>query len=248
MRAVGNLSLVVEPGEIVGLIGPNGAGKTTVIDAVTGFVGLTEGSLRLGGADITRKSVDARVRAGLARSFQTVEPFNDLNVAENIAVGFERVRWFDWLRTLARPTSASLDQELRAEASSLELDLDRFPDSLSQGRRRALGVLRALATRPAVLLLDEPAAGLDKDETKHLGTVLRRVAKERGIGLLLVEHDMTLVSAVCDKVVLIDFGKTLFAGSMADAFDSPIVRAAYLGEAVSAELEEGVVVTGDVRQ
>jgi sulfate-transporting ATPase len=184
----------------------------------------------------------------LARSFQTVEPFNDLNVAENIAVGFERVRWFDWLRTLARPTSATLDQELRAEASSLELDLDRFPDSLSQGRRRALGVLRALATRPAVLLLDEPAAGLDKDETKHLGTVLRRVAKERGIGLLLVEHDMTLVSAVCDKVVLIDFGKTLFSGPMADAFDSPIVRAAYLGEAVSAEHEQGVVVTGDLRQ
>jgi sulfate-transporting ATPase len=229
--ALDGLSLSVEPGSIVGLIGPNGAGKTTAIDAISGFCRIGGGNVALGGVDLTNLGADRRARAGLARTFQAVEPFDDLTVAENLAVATERVRWFHWLTDLVRRRPVALSEALCEEAQELGLvDLNAQPISLSQGHRRLLGVLRALAASPSVLLLDEPAAGLDKSETEHLGRMLRAIADERGIGMLLVEHDMSLIAAVCDHVVALDFGKTIFSGSVTDAVSDPLIIAAYLGE------------------
>jgi len=228
--AVEDLSLVINPGEIVGLIGPNGAGKTSALDAMTGYTHVSSGTIKLGGKDLTRRPAHERALAGLGRSFQTVETFDDLTVAENLAVASNRVRWIDWIHDSLTPGPIELDEEIYREAVSLGLDLDAMPDELSQGARRLLGVLRALASRPAVLLLDEPAAGLDRVETERLAEILRRVVHQRNIAMLLVEHDMSLVASACDRVIALDFGVTLVSAPCAEALGHPSVRAAYLGD------------------
>jgi sulfate-transporting ATPase len=166
----------------------------------------------------------------MARSFQTVEIFDDLTVAENLAVASNPVRWTDWIRDCLSPRPIELDEQTRDEAVSLGLDLDAMPDELSQGSRRLLGVLRALAAQPSVLLLDEPAAGLDRAETEQLAKILRRVVDQRNIAMLLVEHDMSLVAAACDSVIAMDFGVTIVRASCEEALNHPLVRAAYLGD------------------
>ncbi|MZG17098.1 ATP-binding cassette domain-containing protein [Streptomyces sp. SID5914] len=231
VTAVSGLSLQVRPGEIVGLIGPNGAGKTSALDAITGYVRATTGTVSLGGTDLTRLPVHRRVRAGMGRSFQTVESFDDLTVAENLAVADNVVRPVDWLVDAVTRRPLQLEESLYHQARELGLDLDVMPDALSQGQRRLLGVLRALAARPSVLLLDEPAAGLDPTETEQLGGILREVARKQNIGMLLVEHDMSLVGDICDHVVAIDFGVTIVNAPTAEALADPRVRSAYLGDA-----------------
>lgn len=229
--ALHELHLTVEPGQIVGLIGPNGAGKTTAIDAMSGFSRATSGSVRLGGHDLTGSRADRRSRAGMARSFQTVELFTDLTVGENLAISTEVTRWYNWLTDMIVKRPVALDAALRDEAHRLGLvDLDAEPDQLSQGQRRLLGVLRAMSSSPSVLLLDEPAAGLDRTETTRLGEILREVSTSRGVGMLLVEHDMELVTQVCDRVIAIDFGRMIFEGTAREALEDPLIRAAYLGD------------------
>lgn len=244
VTAVDNLNLTIEPGCIVGLIGPNGAGKTTAIDAISGFAKARSGHITLGGTELSTRSPHARAEAGVGRTFQTVEPFDDLTVAENLAVTLERVRWWHWAFDLFHVRKVALPASVRDQARTLGLDdFDVEPDALSQGRRRLLGVVRAISAGPAVLLLDEPAAGLNRSETEHLGRVLRQIASEWGIGMLLVEHDLSMVSAICDRVVAIDFGRTIFDGSVADAINDPTIRLAYLGESDIAEDPTGAVLT-----
>jgi sulfate-transporting ATPase len=233
--AVRELDLTIAPGRIVGLIGPNGAGKTTAIDAISGFVKPRSGTISLDGKDLSASSPHARAKSGVGRTFQTVEPFDDLTVAENLAVTLEPVRWWHWVTDLFRRRRVALPASVREQASELGLqDLDVAPDALSQGQRRLLGVIRAVSARPAVLLLDEPAAGLNRAETEHLGLVLRQIATESGIGMLLVEHDLSMVTAICDQVVAIDFGQTIFDGSVMDAVNDSTIRSAYLGESETA--------------
>jgi sulfate-transporting ATPase len=235
VTAVEDLDLTIAPGCIVGLIGPNGAGKTTAIDAISGFVKPRSGTISLGGKDLSAGSPHRRAVAGVGRTFQTVEPFGDLTVAENLAVTLEPVRWWHWATDLFYPRRVALPASVREQAQALGLrDLDVEPDALSQGQRRLLGVIRAISSDPAVLLLDEPAAGLNHAETEHLGQVLRQIATESRIGMLLVEHDLSMVTAICDQVVAIDFGQTIFDGSVTDAVNDATIRSAYLGESETA--------------
>jgi sulfate-transporting ATPase len=231
VAAVDGLDLTVSPGQIVGLIGPNGAGKTTAIDAITGFIAPADGTVTLGGRQLDEMRVHLRSDAGLGRTFQTVEPFDDLTVAENLAAATERLGVPEWLMSFLRVPHLSLDSLTGRviDAFDLHSELGHFPSELPQGRRRLLGVARALAANPAVLLLDEPAAGLDAAETRALGEQLRRVANESNVGMLLVEHDMSIVKAICDEVIAMDFGKTIFRGTAPDAMEHAGVRASYLG-------------------
>ena len=229
VQALDDLALRVEPGQIVGLIGPNGAGKTTAIDAMSGFTKAGSGSAVIAGTDASRLGAHGRARAGLARSFQHLELFDDLTVAENLAVGHETTSAIDWVSCLFRSTPPAVPTAILEAADAAGLDLAQLPTSLSQGQRRYLGVLRAMATGPRVVLLDEPAAGLDATETAELGQLLRSTADEAGVGFLLVDHDMDLIGAVCDRVVTLDFGKRIFEGTAEEAGESPLVRAAYVG-------------------
>ncbi len=230
-RVVDGVSLTVEPGCITGLLGANGAGKTTLIDAVTGFHKIAEGRILLDGKDLGTAAARSRAIAGMGRCFQSVELFEDMTVREHLQVAAERVPTAEWVTALVRRERSGLDPATAALAGLLELDtlLDRYPRELPHGRRRLVGVARALAARPSVLLLDEPAAGLDTTETHELGILLQRVAREWGIGVLLVEHDVRLVTAVSDTIVAIDFGRLIFSGTPRDALADPAVRAAYLG-------------------
>jgi sulfate-transporting ATPase len=231
--AVSDLSCTVQPGEIVGLVGPNGAGKTSAIDAISGFASATAGHIVLGGVELSAFPPHKRATAGMGRSFQTVEPFDDLTVAENLAVAAHRPRWTDWIVDAFRWRPATLDDVTAQEAGQLGLDdLRAMPDQLPQGNRRILGVLRALAAGPSVLLLDEPAAGLDRTESGHLVEVLQHIARERHIGLLIIEHDVDVITKLCDRIICLDFGVVIFEGTPSEAKLSPQVRAAYLGEPV----------------
>jgi branched-chain amino acid transport system ATP-binding protein len=229
VRALSNVDIEVREGQLVGLIGPNGAGKTTFIDAVTGFVP-ARGAIVLKGANISSKLPHERARLGLARTWQTIELFDDLTVGENLTVASRRNSVMTASKELLlgrTPRSGRLaDEALRI----LELteDADRLPGELPQGKRKLVGVARALAAEPQLILLDEPASGLDTHESVDLGRRLRRMVDE-GISMLLVDHDMGLVLSICDYVYVLDFGQILAAGTPSEIRRNPAVLAAYLG-------------------
>ncbi|MEV8543485.1 branched-chain amino acid ABC transporter permease/ATP-binding protein [Streptomyces sp. NPDC051572] len=230
--AVDGLSLDVEPGRVVGLIGPNGAGKTSAIDAVTGFTRAAAGSVLLGERDVTRVPVHRRAGAGLSRSFQSLELFEDMTVLDNLYAACERPGRWTWLTDLIRPGSRPLPTQVLVAVREFGLQdsLDRPVGDLSYGERRLLAIARAVATSPSVLLLDEPAAGLSDDETRELAQLVRRLAEDWGMGVLLVEHDVDMVMSVCDQVVVLDFGRRICAGTPDEVRRDPAVRAAYLGD------------------
>ena len=232
VTAVEDAGLSVAPGEIVGLIGPNGAGKTTIIDAVTGFVKASAGEVRLGGESLSGKSATWRARRGLRRSFQSLELFEDVTVAENIHTGADRASRLSWLSDLVHPGKHPLPSTAVAAVRCFDLEehLRQRPRELPYGRRRLVGIARAMASGPSVLMLDEPAAGLDSTESGELATLIRGLAKERGMAVLLVEHDVGLVMSVCDRVVVLDFGRVIASGTPDEVRSDPAVLAAYLGE------------------
>jgi sulfate-transporting ATPase len=230
--AVDAVSLTVAPGRITGLIGPNGAGKTTLIDAVTGFTRIAGGTLRLDGADITGRSATHRARAGLGRSFQSLELFEDSTVLDNLRVASDPRDGASYVRDLVWPVNPPLPGEVISAIKEFGLgdDLDRTVEDLSYGKRRLLAIARAVATQPSVLLLDEPAAGLGDAETTELAHLVRRLADDWGMAILLIEHDMSFVMSVCDEIVVLDFGKRIAAGPPDAIRSNERVVAAYLGE------------------
>ena len=232
--ALDDVSLTAPVGRITGLIGPNGAGKTTLFNVASGLIRPAAGTLRLHGADMSALDPAARARRGLGRTFQKMELFDSLTARENVSLGREagqagRRPWqhVAETRTDSRSRSAATEQAM-ALAGIADL-AERPVAALSTGQRRLVELARCLAGQFDVLLLDEPSSGLDGVETERFGQILTRVVAERGVGILLVEHDMALVMNVCDYVHVLDFGTKIFEGTTADVSSSDEVRAAYLG-------------------
>jgi branched-chain amino acid transport system ATP-binding protein len=233
VHAVVDVDLAVEPGELVGLIGPNGAGKTTFVDAITGFVD-HRGTVALGGVDITGASPHDRARRGLARTWQAIELFDDLTVRENLTVAAHQPSIRSTLKEIfVRPLARSSAVDEALEAFALEQFADATPSELTQGQRKLVAVARALAARPTLLCLDEPAAGLDARESVAFGTHLREIV-DRGTPVLLIDHDMGLVLGISDRVVVLEFGKVIAVGTPEEVRADPRVITAYLGSAANA--------------
>jgi ABC-type branched-subunit amino acid transport system ATPase component len=224
------VSFEISPGEIVGLIGPNGAGKSTAIDAITGFVAC-EGNLRLDGKLIDDWTAARRARAGIGRSFQSLELFDDMTILENIRTACDpraSVRDLKDLVAVSRPPLTAAAVEAIRDFG-LEGDLMKMPGQLSYGKRRLVAIARTVAAQPSILLLDEPAAGLSESESDELGRLLRHLATEWGFSVLLVEHDVSLVMRICDRIVALDFGRRIAMGTPIEVRHDPVVIAAYLG-------------------
>jgi len=223
IAALRGVDLTVDGGGVTGLIGPNGAGKTTLFNVVTGLQKAQRGHVRLDGAEIGHLAPHRRARLGIARTFQRLEVFGSLTVRENILVAAEIRR--RWARDGSNPRTV-------ADAVIDEVGLRPVArvrcDTLPTGIARLVEVGRALATQPRIVLLDEPSSGLDEAETDALGTLLARLAG-RGVGVLLVEHDVELVMSVCSRISVLDFGRILAVGTPAEIRADPEVRAAYLG-------------------
>lgn len=235
--AVDGVTITVQPGEVHGLIGPNGAGKTTFIDAVTGFVPLSRGRILIDDTDVTKWSARRRARHGIARTFQSLELFDDLSVRENLAVAcddgrmsryFSDIIWPGKLRL--RPTVLQTMRE-----TGLADILDAIPAALPFGRRRMIAIMRALAAEPAVLLLDEPAAGLSDREAEALGALIRELATSRRLAVLLIEHNLDMVRAISDRMTVLASGAVLAEGTPDDVLTHPAVLETYVGDFVPPE-------------
>jgi len=230
VAAVNDVSLELHGGEVLGVIGPNGAGKTTLVDAISGYVTAT-GEITLNGEPIQTLSAHRRSRAGITRSFQSLELFEDLSVAENLMVASERNGRLANLSSLAWSRQPTLEPAAVAVLKEFDLtdSLERAPADLTYGQRRLLGISRAVATHPRVLMLDEPAAGLDDHDRRELTTLLRRLADTWRIAVLLIEHDVDLVMSVSDRVVALEFGEVIAEGTPDAVRRDPEVVRSYLG-------------------
>ena len=230
--ALNDVSFAIEAGSLSAVIGPNGAGKTTLFSLISGFVPPSEGRVMLGGQDLAGLAPHQVAALGLLRTFQLVRPFTAMSIAENVRVGTHlRTKGGVFAALLGQPA-----QERRVAARALEL-LDRVglgglaeqpPASLGYGQLRLLEIARALACEPRLLLLDEPAAGLNHVETDRLGALIRSLHAE-GMTILLIEHDMRLVMDIAEHVVVLDFGRKIAEGDAAAVANDPAVRDAYLG-------------------
>lgn len=223
LAALTDVSVVAEESSIHGLIGPNGAGKSTLFNVATGLVSPRRGSVLLGGVDVTKANPHRRARLGLARTFQQLELFGVLTVFDNLLVAGETYRRWSHDRTDARDSVREMLERMRLEEVS-----DSRADHLPMGLARLVEVARALMTRPKVLLLDEPAAGLNESETRRLGDALRAVAAA-GVCIVLVEHDMDLVMPVCGRVTVLDQGQVLANGTPDEVRSNELVLQSYLG-------------------
>jgi len=237
LTALDDVSLAVEPGEIVGLIGPNGAGKTTLFNVLYGVIPPDQGRVTFAGHDVSSLPVHRRARLGIGRTFQRIELFAGMTVRDHLLVA-ERARRADGglFRDLLGRSAPSADERSRAAATLALLGLDdvaeRPVESLSLGRGRLVELGRALMIEPKVLLLDEPSSGLDHHETEEMAGVLGEICAERGTAILLVEHDVAMVRQVTSRLYVLDFGQLIAEGPTAEVIDDTKVRQAYLGDTV----------------
>ena len=237
LKAVGNFSLTIEKGQLYGLIGPNGAGKTTIFNLLTGVYKADHGSIFLDGKELTGKSTIEINQAGIARTFQNIRLFKDLSVLDNVKVGLHNHHPYSTIEGIFRlPHYYKVEKEMNARAMELlkVFDLDKECDykasNLPYGKQRKLEIARALATDPKLLLLDEPAAGMNPNETAELMDTIRFVRDHFDMTVLLIEHDMKLVSGICEKVTVLNFGQVLTQGETSEVLNDKRVITAYLGE------------------
>lgn len=237
LRAVNEFHLHIEKGCLYGLIGPNGAGKTTVFNLLTGVYRPNEGIITLDGENIVGKKTIEINRAGIARTFQNIRLFKELTVLDNVKAGLHNHHPYSTLEGVLRlPRYYKVEKEMDEKAMELlkVFDLDRESQTLASnlpyGKQRKLEITRALATEPKLLLLDEPAAGMNPNETKELMETIRFVRDTFDMTVLLIEHDMKLVSGICEELTVLNFGQVLAEGRTSDVLNDPEVIKAYLGE------------------
>lgn len=237
LTAVSDFSVTFQPGELVGLIGPNGAGKTTVFNMITGFLNPTSGRVIFEGREVTGSAVHKITELGIARTFQNIRLFTDMTVLENVMVSFhQRLRTFFWEAMLGLPRHHKEDKRIRDRAMEFlqEMALAHLAEEkaggLAYGQQRRLEIARALATRPRMLLLDEPAAGMNPQETNELAELVRELRDKHSLTIFLIEHDMKFVMGLCERIKVIDYGITIAEGTPAEIQANPAVIKAYLGE------------------
>ena len=237
LKAVDNFHVEIEKGQLYGLIGPNGAGKTTIFNLLTGVYKPNAGSIVLDDTNITGKSTIEINQAGIARTFQNIRLFKDMSVLDNVKAGLHNHHKYSTVEGIFRlPRYYKIEKEMDEEAMSLlkVFDLDKECDfkasNLPYGKQRKLEIARALATEPKLLLLDEPAAGMNPNETAELMDTIRFVRDNFDMTVLLIEHDMKLVSGICEKLTVLNFGQVLREGATSDVLHDPEVIKAYLGE------------------
>ena len=237
LKAVDNFNLTINKGQLYGLIGPNGAGKTTVFNMLTGVYKPTSGSIILDGLNITGKHPAQINKDGIARTFQNIRLFKEMSVLNNVKVGLHNQKKYSTIEGILRlPRYFKEEKEMDERATELlkvfELDgeKEQLASNLPYGKQRKLEIARALATNPKLLLLDEPAAGMNPNETAELMNTIRFVRDNFDMTILLIEHDMKLVSGICEKVTVLNFGQELAKGETAEVLNDPRVITAYLGE------------------
>ena len=237
LKAVDNFSLTIEKGQLYGLIGPNGAGKTTIFNLLTGVYKAPHGAIFLHGKELTGKSTIEINQAGIARTFQNIRLFKDLSVLDNVKAGLHNHHPYSTIEGIFRlPRYYKVEKEMNARAMELlkVFDLDKECDykasNLPYGKQRKLEIARALATDPKLLLLDEPAAGMNPNETAELMDTIRFVRDHFDMTVLLIEHDMKLVSGICEKLTVLNFGQVLTQGETSEVLNDKRVVTAYLGE------------------
>ncbi len=228
-RALSNVDLDVPAGQITGLIGPNGAGKTTMFNVITGLLTAKAGRVVVDGRDVSRLEPHKRARLGIARTFQRLELFSDLTVRDNLRVAADIRNTWGVITRRSRRVDAESEAERVLELVGLRAVADVEVSEVPTGTARLVEMGRALMIRPRVLLLDEPASGQTDDETKAFERLLRRLVRDDGLTVLLIEHDMSLVMDVCDRIHVLDFGETIAVGSPEDVRNDPRVQEAYLG-------------------
>lgn len=237
LRAVDDFNLKIEKGQLYGLIGPNGAGKTTVFNMLTGVYKPTDGSIFLDGENITgKKTIDIN-KHGIARTFQNIRLFHQQSVLDNVKIGLHNEHVYSTLSGILRlPSYRKTEKEMNEKAMELlevfdlQDEADILASNLPYGKQRKLEIARALATDPKLLLLDEPAAGMNPNETKELMETIRFVRDKFDMTVLLIEHDMKLVSGICEELTVLNFGQVLAQGKTSDVLNNPEVIKAYLGE------------------
>lgn len=237
--ACNKISLDVEKGKIVGLIGPNGAGKTTLFNVLSRFENCREGDIKFNGVSIINKKRHQMIGMGMARTFQNINLFSGQSTLNNILIGAHHRTGNPFSNMLWLPAARKNEKAVRdraiaiAELLHLENDLDNEVCNLPYGHQKKVELARALAAEPEMILLDEPVAGCNSEETAELKEIVRKVNKELGITVFLVEHDMSMVMSVCDYIYVINFGTNLAEGTPAEIQSNPIVIGAYLGEDVA---------------
>lgn len=237
LRAVDNLNLTIEKGQLYGLIGPNGAGKTTVFNLLTGVYKPTTGTFYLNGENLTGKSPIEINKKGIARTFQNIRLFKDMSVLDNVKAGLHNQKKYSTITGVFRlPRYFKEEKQMNEEAMNLlhvfgiDDSAETLAANLPYGKQRKLEIARALATNPKLLLLDEPAAGMNPNETAELMDTIRFVRDEFDMTILLIEHDMRLVAGICEELTVLNFGTELAQGKTSDVLNDPKVITAYLGE------------------